>query len=266
MNSIDTVFARLKESDRKAFIPYVTAGDPDLSVTAGLLDGFVMNGADIIEVGVPFSDPMADGVVIQQAMERALNGGATLKGVLRVIRDFRRRSSTPVVLMGYLNPFWAYGFERFARDAGEAGVDGVLTVDLPPEEAGEFTGILRKEGIAPIFLVSPVSDAGRLKAIMKMARGFLYFVSVTGVTGERSALPEGTEGKITEVRSRADLPVVLGFGISDAATIRGFRCHADGFVVGSALIKRMAGTEQSPVKKAEFNTFVKGLAAACHGG
>lgn len=266
MNRISEAFRTCEQAGGKALIPYITAGDPDLQKTSEILDFLASHGADVIEVGVPFSDPMADGPVIQRAMERALQAGATLKKVLKAVKDFRRRHVTPVVLMGYYNPFLAYGLEAFAQDAHDAGVDGVLTVDLPPEEAGEFTGLLRKRGLVSIFLLTPVSDEPRIRTVKKVADGFVYFVSVTGVTGERTIKPEDIQDKIGEIKRTIDLPLALGFGISGPDTIRAFSPYVDGFVVGSALIKRLVEGAFSLDENGAFCTFFRNLEKACHGG
>jgi tryptophan synthase alpha chain len=263
-NGIIKVFKRLGANGKKAFIPYITAGDPNLEKTSELLSILAENGADIIELGVPFSDPMADGPVIQRAMERALKSGTTLKKVLQIVRDFKDHYSVPIVLMGYFNPFHAYGIEAFANDAGAAEVDAVLTVDLPPEEAKLFVGTLRKQGIVSIFLATPVTDGRRMQVIKSMARGFIYFVSVTGVTGERSALPEGLKDKIDEIKSKIKLPLVLGFGISGPDTIREYADHVDGLVVGSALVKRWEDACMSNKEPGAFQAFFRELAEACH--
>lgn len=264
MKRIADVFGKLNERGHRALIPYITAGDPSIDETAHVLDFLADNGADIIEVGVPFSDPMADGPVIQRAMERALKSGTTVRRVLDLVADFRRHHSTPVVLMGYANPFYAYGFEEFAAAAGEAGVDGVLTVDLPPEESDFFTTCLRKRGIASIFLTTPVTDAARLRVITGFAGGFLYFVSVTGVTGERVELPSGLAEKLLEVKRSISLPLVLGFGISGPDAIERYSPFVDGLVVGSALVSRLEEARGSEEKAAEFQRFFKSLAGACH--
>jgi len=265
MNSkIAMVFEELKATGKKAFIPYITAGDPDLAKTMELLTILAENGADIIELGVPFSDPMADGPVIQRAMERALKSGTTLKKILQTVRDFKARYSVPIVLMGYFNPFYAYGIEDFAKDAGAAGVDAVLTVDLPPEEAKPFVDLLRKQGIVSIFLATPVTDGKRMKVINNIARGFIYFVSVTGVTGERNALPEGLKDKIDEIRNKIKLPLVLGFGISGPDTIREYAGYVDGLVVGSAIVKRWEDVCESNNGSASFKNFLSELTEACH--
>jgi tryptophan synthase alpha chain len=263
-NKIVKVFKDLRKAGKKAFIPYITAGDPDLEKTTEVLGLFADNGADIIELGVPFSDPMADGPVIQKAMERALAKGTTLRRVLQVVKEFKGRHDVPIVLMGYYNPFLAYGIEAFAMDAEAAGVDAVLTVDLPPEEAKEFTDALWKKGIISIFLATPVSDRKRIQAIKRVARGFVYFVSVTGVTGERSSLSDDIKAKIDEIKDKIGLPLVLGFGISGTDTIERFFSHADGFVVGSALVKRWEEACLSPEKQQAFRAFFREMVDACH--
>lgn len=266
MNTIEKVFSNLGKKGRRALIPYITAGDPDLNKTLELMCFYASSGADIIELGVPFSDPMADGPVIQAAMERALKSGTTLKSVLKLVTDFKKRSDTPIVLMGYMNPFYAYGLEKFCRDAKNAGVDGVLTVDMPPEEAEEFTTFQNRNGITPIFLTTPVTDEKRVLAIREYAKGFVYFVSVTGVTGERKGLPAGTEQKLLTMKKLFNMPLVLGFGISSPEIIEEFFEYADGFVVGSALVKRASEMWLSPGKKENFEKYFKSLAFACHRG
>lgn len=266
MNRIVACFDDLKKLGNKALIPYITAGDPNLDMTLELLLFLSKNGADIIELGVPFSDPMADGPVIQSAMERSLKAGTTLHKVLKLVKQFRKKSNTPIVLMGYLNPFFAYGLKNFSKDAREAGVDGVLTVDLPPEEAGEFTDLLHTDNILPIFLVTPVTDTKRMLMIKEVAKGFVYFVSVTGVTGERKELPETTHKKLFEVRDTMQMPVVMGFGISSPDIIDEFYNCADGFVVGSAIMKRIPNIVSSDAERIEFENFFKSLALICHRG
>lgn len=266
MDRISEVFRTCARQRTKAFIPYITAGDPSLAKTADMLAFLAGHGADIIEVGVPFSDPMADGPVIQNAMERALAGGTTVKKVIEAVRNFRKSYDTPVVLMGYYNPFYAYGLEKFSADAGQAGIDGVLTVDLPPEEAREFAGVLRKSHISSIFLLTPVSTRDRIQAVKKAATGFVYFVSVTGVTGERGTLPDEIKGKMVEIRREIALPLVLGFGISGPDVIRKFYAFADGFVVGSALVKRWEEGQWKTGQSTAFHGFFSGMVNACHEG
>jgi tryptophan synthase alpha chain len=264
MNRIAEAFHNCVQLGTKAFIPYITAGDPTLEKTAEILTILATQGADIIEVGVPFSDPMADGPVIQKAMERALAAGATLRKVLEIIRNFRTSHNTPVVLMGYYNPFYAYGLEKFSCDARSAGVDGVLTVDLPPEEAGEFTDILKKYGLLSVFLLTPVSDRERIQVVKNVADGFVYFVSVTGVTGERGILPDEIRDKMTEIRGEIQLPLVLGFGISNPDVVERFYSYADGFVVGSALMKRWQEAGWEEEQSRSFRAFLSNMVSACH--
>ncbi|MCX7769787.1 MAG: tryptophan synthase subunit alpha [Proteobacteria bacterium] len=265
MNSIKGLFTDLKKHKSKAFIPYITAGDPDSDKTLEILDIFVENGADIIELGVPFSDPMADGPVIQSAMERALSSGTTLRKTLEIVVKFKQKHNTPIILMGYLNPFFAYGFEKFAKDAKSSGVDGVLIVDLPPEETAEYTEILKKNKLTQIFLATPTTDSKRIEIISRYASGFIYFVSVTGVTGARNALPFDTASKLEILRTHFKIPVVLGFGISGPETIEQFYNYADGFVVGSAIVKKWEIASRNPQEKQALIDFIKQLSKSCHG-
>lgn len=264
MDNIAETIRLLNANGKRAFIPYITAGDPDIEKTYEALKILAGCGADIIEVGVPFSDPMADGPVIQRAMERAIKRGIAIRDILEVVRVFKGHYRVPIVLMGYFNPFYAYGLERFAEDARSAGIDAVLTVDLPPEEAGEFKAILDKRGITSIFLATPVTDKARMRIIKKVADGFIYFVSVTGITGERETISFDITERIEEVRRIIGLPVVLGFGISGPDIIKGFLPTVDGFVVGSAIVKRWEEASSSEDALSAFKGFLKGLADACH--
>ncbi len=264
MKTIEALFRNLAAAGKKAFIPYITAGDPDLAATLDVLRLLEILGADMVEVGVPFSDPMADGPVIEAAMERALRSGTTVRNTLEMVAEFKRHSSLPVILMGYFNPFHARGIERFARQARDAGVNGVLTVDLPPEEAGDFSALLREQGIAPVFLATPLTDRKRMAILKKMARAFIYLVSVTGVTGEREGLHEGLSAKAKELRNETGLPVVLGFGISGPRMVRQYHDSVDGFVVGSAVVKRWEDAARDPAGMGELETFVAGMARECH--
>jgi tryptophan synthase alpha chain len=263
-NSIKIVFSQLKKSNKKAFIPYITAGDPNIEKTYEILGILAEFGADIIEVGVPFSDPMADGPVIQKAMERALKSGTTLKKTLEIVSTFKSKYNIPIILMGYLNPFHAYGFETFARDAKNAGIDGVLIVDLPPEEADEYHSIIKKYKLTQIFLATPTTDLKRVNVIKKFANGFLYFVSVTGVTGIRDALPFEISNKLKMLKVYLNIPIVLGFGVSKPETIKAFYNYADGFVVGSAIVKKWEEAFNDTQKKEELVQFINSLSKACH--
>ena len=264
MSRLAARFAQLKQQGRVALIPYITAGDPQPAVTVLLLHALVAAGADVLELGVPFSDPMADGPVIQQAAERALKHHVSLHHVLDMVREFRKTdSSTPVVLMGYLNPIEVFGYQAFAKDAAQAGVDGVLTVDLPPEEAEEFVPAMRAQGLDPIFLIAPTSDAERLRRILAVASGFVYYVSLRGVTGAAHLDLTEVRAKVSGIKRQTTLPVGVGFGIGtpeDAARVAAF---ADAVVVGSALVKRIAALAATPDRiPAEAAAFLASLRAA----
>ncbi|MEK6550199.1 MAG: tryptophan synthase subunit alpha [Pseudomonadota bacterium] len=240
MARIETTFARLKQQGRKALIPYITAGDPLPRITVPLLHALVKAGADIVELGVPFSDPMADGPVIQRATERALVHGVSLRDVLTMVREFRTTDrDTPIVLMGYLNPVEVMGYERFATEAARAGVDGVLLVDLPPEEAGEVTPVLRRHGLDQVFLLAPTSPVERIRRIAGVASGFIYYVSLRGVTGAAHLDIDEVRGRLQAIRGETRLPLGVGFGINDPDTAARMAQLADAVIVGSALVKRM---------------------------
>lgn len=228
---------KLQKSGRKALVTFVTAGDPDLATTAALLPLLEKAGADIIELGVPFSDPMADGPTIQRASERALASGTTLAAVLAMVQSVRSAVSVPIVLMGYSNPVYAYGWERFAADAATAGVDGLLLVDLPPEEADELLPAVRRAGLDMIFLLTPTSGADRIARVNRDGSGFLYYVTVTGVTGARQSVSTSLSQELTAVRSAVRLPVMAGFGIATPEQAAQVAADADGVVVGSAIVK-----------------------------
>lgn len=237
MGRIADTFARLRKERKKALVTFITAGDPDLETTGRLIPLLEASGADIIELGVPFSDPMADGPTIQLSSERALDAGTTLEGILALVSRARTVTQVPIVLMGYFNPILQYGPERFARDAAKAGVDGVLLVDLPPEEAEGFRAIADSAGITTIFLLTPTSDDSRLKRVFSMGSGFLYYVSVTGVTGARTQVELSVADRVAGIRKRTKLPVVVGFGVSTPEQAGQIASCADGVVVGSALVK-----------------------------
>lgn len=247
MSRLHKRFESLKASKRKALIPYVTAGDPNPQVTLPLMHALVSAGADVIELGVPFSDPMADGPVIQLACERALKHHVRLLDVIDMVAEFRKTDTdTPVVLMGYLNPIEAIGYERFAEAAVAAGVDGVLTVDLPPEEAVETSKLFRDKGLDTIYLMSPATSTARLKQICEYGSGYLYYVSVKGVTGSAALNVDEVADKINQVRGMTDLPLAVGFGIRDPQSARAIADVADGVIVGSVLVNRIAELADSP--------------------
>lgn len=240
MSRIETVFEKLKQHKRRALIPFFTAGDPDPQLTVPLMHALVEGGADVIELGVPFSDPMADGPVIQRASERALKHGVSLNDVLGMVEEFRKTDvETPVVLMGYGNPIEAMGWEHFARRAGEAGVDGVLTVDFPPEESHEAFGHLQRHGLDPIFLLAPTTSEARIKMVARQARGYVYYVSLKGVTGAGHLDLHEIEQRMSELRKHIALPIGVGFGIRDAATAHAVSRLCDGVVVGSRIVQEI---------------------------
>jgi tryptophan synthase alpha chain len=237
MSRIQGVFEKLKAEARCALIPYITAGDPNPQVTVPLLHALVAAGADVLELGVPFSDPMADGPTIQRATERALKHKVSLRDVLAMVAEFRQQNNqTPVVLMGYGNPIEALGWETFAQRAREAGVDGVLTVDFPPEESHEACPHLTLHGLDPIFLLAPTTTDERIAATAKLARGYVYYVSLKGVTGTGQIDLEDVERNISRVRRHISLPIGVGFGIRDAETARKVARLCDGVVVGSRIV------------------------------
>lgn len=240
MNRIDATFAKLSGSGRTALVPYVTAGDPSLESTHAILDALIVAGADVIELGVPFSDPMADGPVVQRASERALARNVSLRDVLALVRGFRERNTTtPIVLMGYANPIEAMGVDAFAEAAQKAGVDGVLVVDYPPEEAEPFANALEKHAIAPIFLLAPTTSESRIEAVARIARGYVYYVSLKGVTGAGHLDTSDVARKLAEIRKHVRIPVGVGFGIRDAAGAQAIAAHADAVIIGSRIIQEI---------------------------
>jgi tryptophan synthase alpha chain len=247
MSRIAGRFAVLAKAGRKALIPYVTAGDPNPDVTVPLMHAMVAAGADLIELGVPFSDPMADGPVIQAACERALKHHVSLRKVLEMVKGFRTHDQdTPVILMGYLNPVEVMGYAAFAQAAKDAGVDGLLTVDLPPEEAGGLLDELKKVAIDPIFLLSPNTSDERVRKIAAVASGFLYYVSFKGVTGANRLDVGAVASKVKTIRALTNIPVGVGFGIRDAQSAADVSAVADAVVVGSALVNRIAELAGQP--------------------
>ncbi|MDD2915156.1 MAG: tryptophan synthase subunit alpha [Gallionella sp.] len=249
MSRIQATFDKLKQQQRKALIPFITAGDPSLQLTVPLMHGLVEAGADVLELGVPFSDPMADGPTIQRASERALKHGMSLRGVLAMVAEFRTQdATTPVVLMGYGNPIEAMGWEVFAKRCAEVGVDGVLTVDFPPEESHDAFEHLQAHGIDPIFLLAPTTNDARIQQVAKLARGYVYYVSLKGVTGAGNLDLSAIEQKLPQLRKHIKLPIGVGFGIRDAATALAVAKLCDGVVVGSRIVQEIEdSTEQSVV-------------------
>ena len=247
MTRLADTFAALKKAGRKALVPYITAGDPDPQTTVPLMHALVKAGADVIELGVPFSDPMADGPTIQLACERALKHGTGLWDICAMVAEFRKTDTrTPVVLMGYLNPIETRGLREFAQRAKAAGVDGVLIVDLAVEEAPGYLPALREQGLDCIFLLAPTSSAARIAAIAREASGYLYYVSLKGVTGAATLDVASVEAKLKEIRAHTSLPIAVGFGIRDAASAKAVGQVADAVVVGSALVSEIEKNQDRP--------------------
>jgi tryptophan synthase alpha chain len=262
MSRIKNTFAALKESGKKGLIPFITAGDPNPEQTVEFMHALAKGGADVIELGVPFSDPMADGPVIQRSSERALARGVSLRHVLADVKRFRETNdTTPVVLMGYANPIERMGTEAFANAAKEAGVDGVLVVDYPPEESVEFGHAMQAAGIDPIFLLAPTSTEDRMAAVGKVASGYVYYVSLKGVTGSANLDVSSIASKIPAIKSHVPLPVGVGFGIRDAQTARAVADVSDAVVIGSRLVQLLE--EAAPDQAAEMLTrFIAEIRAA----
>lgn len=265
MNRIAQRFQDLAARREPAFIPYITAGDPTLEATAQLVVEFEKAGADIIEFGVPFSDPVADGVVNQEAALRALKHGATLHNIVALVGTLRKSTQIPIVLFTYYNPILAYGLEAFAEDLAAAGADGVLCVDLPPEEAGEHKRLLAARDIATIFLAAPTSTPGRVALIAKNSTGFVYYVSRTGVTGERDNVESSVREKVAQIKAVTDIPVAVGFGISTPAQAAEVAGYADGVIVGSAIVRLIGQLGDTPETASKAGAFVKSLADAAKG-
>lgn len=265
MSRIAATFATLKQNGRKALIPFVTAGDPAPGATVPLMHKLVSAGADVIELGVPFSDPMADGPTIQRASERALAHGVSLRGVLAMAAEFRRTDqTTPVVLMGYANPIEAMGYQAFATAAAQAGVDGVLTVDYPPEESVAFAAHLHAHGIDPIFLLSPTTPEARFRQVTTLGRGFVYYVSLKGVTGAANLDLAEVAQKIPAIRAAANLPVGVGFGIRDADTARAMAEIADAVIIGSRIVQEIENSAPAEMEQKVFD-LVKSFRTAIDG-
>ena len=262
MSRIQVTFENLKKRQRKALIPFITAGDPDPKVTVQLMHTLVEAGADIVELGVPFSDPMADGPTIQRASERALKHHVSLRDVFNMVAEFRKKdNTTPLVLMGYGNPIEAMGWEIFARRCAETGVDGVLTVDFPPEESHDAFGHLQQHGIDPIFLLAPTTDDARIASVAKQARGYVYYVSLKGVTGAGNLDLGDIAQKIPQLRRHINLPIGVGFGIRDAQTAQAVAKLCDGVVVGSRIVQEIENSTEGNIL-ANVSKLVKELRRA----
>jgi tryptophan synthase alpha chain len=261
---ISSLFTHLHAQGRKAFIAYLTAGDPSLAHTLDLVLALQRGGADLIELGVPFSDPIADGPVIQRASERALRAGTTLPKLLEIVRAIRRQSEIPLLLFSYLNPLLRYGFDRLARDAAAAGIDGVLLTDLSVEEAAEPVSRLRSQSLDTVFLAAPTSSQRRLRLVAEHSSGFIYLVSRTGVTGEQASLAASAAPLTERMRQLTPLPLALGFGVSTPAQVAEVARLADGVVVGSAIVKFIGANGAAPGLPAKLEDFTRQLTAPLH--
>jgi tryptophan synthase alpha chain len=262
MSRIEERFRKLRERGERALVVFLSAGDPDLATTEALVRTMAEAGADIIEIGVPFSDPTADGPVIQRSSERGRLAGASLTRILDLVRRLRPDLEVPLVLMGYANPFYAMGGARFAKLAAEVGVDGVIVPDLPPEEGESFFAQLEAAGIDPILLAAPTTTPERLKMLAEKTRGFLYYVSLTGVTSARTGLAEGLEEGVAAVKAQSSLPVCVGFGISRPEHARTVGAWADGVVVGSAIVERIESAATPDAAVDAVGQFVAEMKAA----
>jgi tryptophan synthase alpha chain len=262
MNRIDVRFRQLRESGDRALMPYLTAGDPDLATTRALILELERQGADLIELGVPFSDPLADGVTIQRASQRALSGGTTLARILEMIDGLRADCRLPLLLMSYVNPIFHFGYTRFAREAAAAGVDGVIVPDLPPEEAAELIEATTAHNLHTIFLIAPTSPQSRIRAIAAASKGFIYYVSLRGVTGARSSISGDLDTVLRMIRAETDLPIAVGFGISTPEQVRMVSRVADGVIVGSAIVSLLEQTAGQTDQLQRIGDVVASLKAA----
>ena len=263
MSRIAETFAGLRRDGRTGLVTYATAGDPDLACSAEILKALDRAGADVLEVGVPFSDPLADGPVIQRATERALAAGATLRGVLDVVKSVRNDVTAPIVIFSYANPLLRMGLTDFADRASEAGVDGVLALDLPIEEADEFRRVLAAKGLDTIFLLSPTTTDARIRKAAELGRGFLYGISRLGVTGARDRVASGAEAMVKRIRQHTTMPIALGFGISRPEHVAEVGLYADAAVVGSALVSLIAEASGSPQLLEQVERYIRDLKSAC---
>lgn len=262
MNRIVDRFATLKKQGRKGLIVYIGAGDPDLETTRLLALAFEKSGVDILELGVPFSDPLADGLVNQLAAQRGLESGTTPPKVLQTVAAIRREAGVPIVLYIYFNLVYRYGLERFVRDAAHAGVDGLLVLDLPPEEAEQYESCMQQAGMCPIYLVAPTTPEDRMEFIVKRGQGFIYYVSREGVTGMQTRIADSLAGMVAKIRTHTKLPIAVGFGISTPEQAKAVAQSADAVVVGSAVVNQIAQNGKSPNLVQHVEKFVRGLADA----
>ncbi|HEX8296897.1 MAG TPA: tryptophan synthase subunit alpha [Chthoniobacteraceae bacterium] len=264
LNRIDQKFAALRAAGQKGLIAYISAGDPNLDTTRELAWGFEAAGVDILELGVPFSDPLADGAVNQLAAARALASGTTARGVLECVRAIRLKSQLPIVLYTYMNPIYRFGFADFHREAEAAGVDGLLILDLPPDEDAVNSELVQQSSLKRIRLIAPTTPPARIAQLTSGASGFIYYVSREGVTGEQSEMAASLPAQVAAIRATTSLPIAVGFGISNATHVREVARHADAVVVGSAIVKRVAEFGQNREIVAKLTEFVGPLAEAAH--
>ncbi|MCD6319319.1 MAG: tryptophan synthase subunit alpha [Candidatus Desulfofervidaceae bacterium] len=262
MKIITQVFKKTKKQNRRVLIPFITAGDPNLETTKKLILTIAQNGGDILELGVPFSDPLADGPTIQVASQRALKNGVKLADILALVKDVRSQTDMPIVLMGYYNPFFQYGLEHLAQDAAKAGVNGFIIPDLPIEEADEWLKYSRAHHLDTIFLIAPTTPSTRARKIAQKSSGFIYYVSVTGVTGARSDLPEDLIQNLKQLRQITSRPIGVGFGIASPEHVKRLVPYADGIIVGSAIVRIIEKTKDSDEACLKVGEFVRSLAQA----
>ena len=261
-NRIDSRFQKLRESNKVGFIAYITAGDPTPEATPALALALETAGVDILELGIPFSDPLADGATIQAAASRAIAAGANVSVVLDIVRRIRETSEVPIVLFTYLNPIYVFGFERFIKEAAHAGADGLLILDLPPDEASRNAELAGAHGLLSIRLIAPTTPPQRMELIARSAEGFIYYVSREGVTGEQTSLAQDISSQVAEIRKHTDLPIAVGFGISTPEQAREVAVLADAVVVGSAIVRQIAEEGNSPGFAEKIAAFARPLAAA----
>ncbi len=260
MSRIEEKFKSL--NGNKALVAFFTAGDPDLSSSKVIFSVIEKNGADIIEIGVPFSDPLADGPIIQASSHRSLKNGTSLKGIVKLVREIRSQSELPIVLMSSFNPLFVYGQKAFVEDAVEAGLDGVILPDLPPEEAGEFLSYANEKKLDMIFLLAPTSTPERVKRIGELSKGFVYYVSITGTTGTKNSLSKNLEEKVTAIKSEVQLPVLVGFGISGPEQAREVAQYSDGVIIGSSIVKLIETHPDPADRNKHIGEFVSGIKKA----
>lgn len=265
MSNIKKVFTDLKERGEKAFIPFITAGDPTLDITEALVLALEKAGADIVEFGVPFSDPLADGPVNQEAAQRALLNDVSLETILARVKSLRTKTQIPILLFTYYNPVLAYGADKLAQDGKEAGIDGILCVDLPPEEAVDYRKSFHAAGLDTVFLLAPTSTDERVKVIAEASSGFIYYVSRTGVTGEQSSIESSVEPMVEKIKQHTDIPVAVGFGISNPDQAKEIAGYGDAVVVGSAIVRMIGDLGDTPEATEKVGAFVKTLVDATKG-